>query len=572
MAPARRTDTRMAPRAWPFLTALLAAMIGGFPALAASPPAGNASATDIAAGQRMYREGLLPSGESVRATAVGDVAISSAHATCMSCHRRSGLGSVEGNEVVPPVVGPILYDTGDPRTDAFKRNLGRMASNGPDSTLRPAYDDTTLARAIREGIDPGGRRLDPLMPRYDLSDAQVAQLIAYLKTLSDTPSPGVTDTELHFATVFAGPVAPQRRAAVMKVFEAYFADVNGLTRNEKEHVGRGNWYHEWKDKSYRQWRLHVWDLDGPPEDWRGQLEARYREQPVFAVIGGVGAGAWRPVHRFCADNEIPCVLPQTDLPVIAPGEFYNIYFTKGLTLEAEALARHLAGEGGVARGRTVLQVYRSGPDGTVPATALRAALGKLGFEDLAERRIDKPGAPAATFWQDLLAHDRPDVLVLWLGAGDLAALADPAILSSLAGTLYVSSALVDDPRRVLPPAVHDRLYVTHRFLPPDDLKRMRRLQAWLRVKHIAADDPVAQASAFAAAQIVGNTVRHMRGFFSRDHMIEEIEHLVDSTLTDSPYPRLSLGPGQRFLSRRVYILGAVAPDGALRVVDDMLMP
>lgn len=572
MAPARRTDLRPGPRARPFLAAAIAAWLGAVPALAASPPPGNASAADIAAGQRLYREGLLPSGDSVRAIAVGDVAISSAHATCMSCHRRSGLGSIEGNEVVPPVVGPILYDTGDPRTDAFKRNLGRMASNGPDKSLRPAYDDATLARAIRQGIDAGGRRLDPLMPRYDLSDAQVAQLIAYLKTLSDAPSPGVTDTEFHFATVFAGPVAPQRRAAVIKVFEAYFADMNGLTRNEKEHVGRGNWYHEWKDKSYRQWRLHVWDLDGPPHGWRAQLEARYRAQPVFALIGGVGAGDWSPIHQFCADNGIPCVLPQTDLPVIAPGDFYNVYFTRGLTLEAEALARHLAGEGGVARGRTVLQVYRSGPDGTVPAAALRDALAELDFEGLVEQRIDAASAPDATFWQDLLAHDRPDVLVLWLGAGDLAALADPAVLSSHAGTLYLSSALVDDPRHVLPPAVHDRLYATHRFLPPDDLMRMRRLQAWLRVKHIAAGDPVAQGSAFAAAQIVGNTVRHMRGYFSRDHMIEEIEHRVDSTLTDSPYPRLSLGPGQRFLSRRVYVLKGSAAGGALRVVDDLLVP
>lgn len=205
----------------------------------------------------------------------------------------------------------------------------------------------------------------------------------------------------------------------------------------------------------------------------------------------------------------------------------------------------------------------------MPAAALRDALEELGFDGLVERRIDGPGAAD---WQDLLARHRPDALVLWLDAGDLAALGDPAALSSHAGALYVSSALIDDPRRVLPPAVDDRLYLTHRFLPPDDLKRMRRLQAWLRVKGIEADDPIAQASAFATARIVGNTLRHMRGFFSRDHMIEEIEHLVDSTLTDSPYPRLSLGPGQRFLSRRVYILGSAAPDGTLQVVDDLLLP
>jgi len=554
---------------------MLTAWLCAIPALAdplPEPVPVGGSASDIAAGQRMYREGLLPSGEPVRATAVGDVAISGAQATCMSCHRRSGFGSVEGNEVVPPVVGPILYDTGDPRTDAFKTNLGRMASSGPKPTLRPAYDDETLARAIRDGVDSGDRTLDPLMPRYRLSDVQVAQLVTYLKTLSDAPSPGVTETEFHFATVFAGPVSPQQRTAVLKVFKAYFADMNGLTRNEKEHVGRGTWYHEWKDKSYRQWRLHVWDLEGPPESWREQLEARYRDQPVFALIGGVGASDWSPVHRFCADNEIPCVLPHTDLPVVADGDFYNVYFSKGLTLEAEALARHLASTGVLTSGRTVLQIYRSDPRSAVPAAALRRALADLGFDGFVEHRLQDPEVPGADFWQDLLARQRPDVLILWLDAGDLAGLANPDTLPPYVGALYVSSALVDDPQRLLPPAVHERLHVTHRFRPPEEIKRMRRLQAWLRVKRIAADDPIAQASAFAAAQIVGNTVRHMRGFFSRDHMIEEIEHLVDSTLTDSPYPRLSLGPGQRFLSRRVYILKVSAPDGTLQVDDDLLMP
>ena len=69
------------------------------------------------------------------------------------------------------------------------------------SRPRPAYDDASLARSIREGIDVTGRVMDAAMPRYALDAAALASLTAYLKTLSATASPGVTGAAVHFATV-----------------------------------------------------------------------------------------------------------------------------------------------------------------------------------------------------------------------------------------------------------------------------------------------------------------------------------------------------------------------------------
>lgn len=57
----------------------------------------------------------------------------------------------------------------------------------------------------------------------------------------------------------------------------------------------------------------------------------------------------------------------------------------------------------------------------------------------------------------------------------------------------------------------DRLYVKHRFLRPDDMKRVWRLQDWLQVKRIRPENLILQVNTFAAAQIVGKTVRHMPG-------------------------------------------------------------
>jgi cytochrome c oxidase subunit II len=55
-----------------------------------------------------------------------------------------------------------------------------MQMNGE---TEPPYDPTTFARAVREGIGSDGDELEPIMPRWELTDPQVQALIAYLQTL-----------------------------------------------------------------------------------------------------------------------------------------------------------------------------------------------------------------------------------------------------------------------------------------------------------------------------------------------------------------------------------------------------
>ncbi|MDH3376573.1 MAG: hypothetical protein OEQ39_06340 [Gammaproteobacteria bacterium] len=43
------------------------------------------------------------------------------------------------------------------------------------------YDQTTLRRAIVDGIDPAGEPLDEAMPRWSMSEADLNDLITYLQ-------------------------------------------------------------------------------------------------------------------------------------------------------------------------------------------------------------------------------------------------------------------------------------------------------------------------------------------------------------------------------------------------------
>lgn len=519
-----------------FLAVLI--MLAVYPSQAAA-----LSATE-AAGKRIYREGLLPSGEPLRGTVNSGVTLSGAAAACAGCHRRSGLGGGEGQNTVRPIAGRMLFES---PPDRGSLSYGAVKN-------RPAYTMSTLARALREGIDSAGRTLDVLMPRFELSDDDVLQLAAYLEQLAPGTAPGVSGSEIHFATVIAPDVAQQQEQAMLDTLQAFFRDKNGGTRQERRRreVGRSVSGSEQMYRGYRNWQLHAWRLGGPPESWRAQLENHYRKQPVFAVLGGLGARGWQPVHEFCERNEIPCLFPSVDFPVTAENGYSSFYFSRGLALEAEVLAKHLADTG---QGGAIVQVFRDDAVGRVPAQALRAAMQHRGSGAVIDRPLPGNQPVPDSFWLQLLSVDRPKTLILWLNDADIASF--PARMKSppLLDSLYLSGSLVEETGRL---RQSDDWLEKTRIVYPFELKerrapRVSRMNAWLRARNIPLLDERVQANAYFAAIIAGDALAHMDENFSRDYFIERVEHMTEQSLFPAIYPRLSLGPGQRFASKGGYV-------------------
>jgi hypothetical protein len=67
----------------------------------------------IETGRRIYEDGVLPGGELLHAVRPEGFVMKGSYAACVTCHRRSGMGSVEGSIdstiLVPPVAGPVLF-------------------------------------------------------------------------------------------------------------------------------------------------------------------------------------------------------------------------------------------------------------------------------------------------------------------------------------------------------------------------------------------------------------------------------------------------------------------------------
>jgi hypothetical protein len=332
-------------------------------------------------GERIYREGILPSGQPVQAERGPSMHITAATAACVNCHRRSGLGMQEGRTTIPPVAGIYLFHPRAGTVDDLDLPFGEgMRAD------RDPYTEATLARAIREGIGADGRRLSYLMPQYTLDEQQMAGLIAYLKELSPGAVPGVTPTMLHFAAIFTPDADPVTRQGVLDVLEKFFADKNHYVRADSPRLRSSR---RMKFKVNRPWQLHIWDLHGPPETGEAQLRARLSAEPVFAVISGVGGANWAPVHRFCEAQSLPCLFPNVDLPVVAENDFDNLYFSKGVLLEAQLLARELK-EHRDARVRRVVQVFRAADVGKAAAAKLADALSGEGLT-IIDRSLPQAG-------------------------------------------------------------------------------------------------------------------------------------------------------------------------------------
>jgi hypothetical protein len=538
---------------------------------------------DVELGKRIYREGILPSGKPIKATVQGDVPIEGTQLSCASCHRLSGFGSNEGGRFLPPVTGPSLYQEKKPRRADLIKNLSETrasASRLPLPSLalkawrsRPAYTDESLAIALREGRDPSGHELDPLMPRYALSDEDMGHLVAYLKTLSAKLAPGVDKTDIHFATVVTDGVPADKRKAMLDVIQAYFDWKNYTT--EQSLLTRG-FSHLYKDSflsTYRKWVLHVWELEGPQETWNEQLKAYYRERPVFALLSGINAGDWRPVHDFCESAQLPCIFPNTDLPVVSPKGAYNIHFSKGLTTEAEALAQYLSEK--IGRGDTtpIVQVFRDEESGAVPARALRSSLKELGITGLHDHVVEADQRLTPDYWKGMLSNKQPAILILWLKNADVQSLVSMEVFTDGVRQICLSYNMLEETPRI-PLHIRDKIYITYPYtLPQVEMPQLYRIRGWMKSRAVKSMHERLQINTHYALSVADHALSRLLEDFSQDYFVESVEHKAEEVPNPGIFPHLSLGVGQRFASKGSYIVKlSDKAKGGLEAISDWIIP
>jgi len=533
--------------------ALAAALLLLFGAAGAQvEPAGNAEL-----GRRLYWEGRGANGAAVKARTQGDIEISGAQFSCVSCHRPSAYGGSEGGVYVPPIRGDMLYEAsqGD-RNRIFKELFQETQSKEfwgkmRDPRSRPAYTDQTLANALTAGVDPAGRALSQTMPRYQLSPADAANVVAYLKTLTSEPDPGVTRAALHFATILTPGAREEDARAVISTITAFFNWKNLHTKGDLSSPGFSPLFRSDFLDSYRSWTLHVWELKGEPETWGEQLEAFYKAQPVFAVVGGLVVGPYAPIADFCDRSATPCIFPSTDLPQTKDVAYrYNIYFNRGRELEGAAMADFVVAAGGKAP--EVRQYFLEDWTGAASAIA---------FMQIAEARgarVISKGFPTPEKLAEALSaccDKNVDAVAIWPGA------AVSQITAGLTSKALGKAPLVLLPSDAIEPAraLAAKATKNFRFAYPYEKPGVTHprefdVRAWMSARKVAVTNARLQFETFFALTMIEHSLQHLLGDFNREYLIELIEHEAEKNLNIGTYPTLALGPGQRFASKGAYVM------------------
>ncbi len=552
--------------------------LAGIVFAAAFLAAGTAAAQgDAALGKQVYWEGIGADGEPVMATAVGDVPVSGAQFSCVNCHKPSGFGTTEGGYYVPAITGPILFNDWTPdRIQTFRqyfKDAKAMDMRGQFRTQRgrPGYDSETLGTLLRDGESILGREVMEIMPRYDLADEDLENLTAYLKSLSAEFSPGVDDEKIHFATIFTEGVDPEARAAVQNTVETFVEWRNqAITHSRLKRYDVP--YMATFEDSFRDWELHVWELEGAPETWDEQLQAYYDETPVFATVSGLVDGPWDSIGAFCDANAVPCMFPNVELPYTQDTDYgYSVHFSRGLELEAEALSLFLA-EQEPSTG-DVVQIHDAGPYGKTPAGAFARSFA----ESLPDAALTTLELAEGESLEDALAGlsgRNIDTLVVWPGHDLDGVVSALNAHGAAAERVFLPSRALETARGGLSDGLRERVMLTYPYEDPEAYHtRAFRVRAWMMTRQLEVTHSRLQNQTYYAMSLMEHGLKNLIAYFYRDYFLELVEHEAEADLNIGTHPQLALGPGQRFASKGSYLV-SIDPEAqrGLRIESDWIIP
>jgi ABC-type branched-subunit amino acid transport system substrate-binding protein len=480
------------------------------------------------AGKRIYLEGESPTGEEITALlGRDDTPLPATSMPCGSCHGEDGLGREEGGARPPAITWSELV-----------KPYGHVH---PDGRKHPRFDARSLSRAVTEGLDPAGNVLEPTMPRYRISAADLASLTAYLKVLDKDRDPGVAETELRLGTVLptAGPQAEVGRA-MRAALEARLAEAND--------AGGVNG---------RRVTLVVEGYD-PAGGRAGALAAARRLAlggKVLALVSGFFPVAEDDVFALAAKAGVPLVGPFTLFATQpqSPNPWV-FHLLAGVREQARVLVDFAAGRapGGAAAARVAI-VHADEPRLAEAAAAAKAQAARRGVTEI-ETIAYAPGRLPPALARDLAARRVGAVIFLGDDA-ELAALIAAAREAGFTPDLLLPGTLAARAAIEAPPELEGHLFLAYPTLPADETPEGRARLARLAAKG-AGGNRAAAIQADAAAGVAIEALRRTGRSVSRRALVASLEALY--AYAPGLVPPITFGPARRIGALGAYVV-AVDP-------------
>lgn len=500
------------------------------PAPAAVPPApapeaARALTPQERRGRAIYLRGESAAGRQITAV-VGEVDVPASAMTCSGCHGLRGEGKTEGGVTAGNLTWSNL-------TKPYGHTHPSGRKHGP-------FNESSLALAITNGVDPARNELQAAMPRFRMSAEDMADLVAYLKRLEFDRDPGITADSLEVGALLpaAGPLA-DTGAAMREILTAYFDDLNG----------RGGIYN-------RKIRLHVVETGGT--DAAQRARAALASGGLFAFVSGVSAGADAELAEVARDEEVPFVGLSTLLPATgSPPNHYLFYLQPGAAEQSRALVNYAAENLSLNKPRAfVVAAHGALPEAAAAAVEEQAK--RVGWAEVGQRAYAPAGFNAARLAADLKAADAGAVFFFG-GAAEQTAFVRAAAAQGLAANVFLLGMLTGpDLQAAVPAGSKLKVYVSFPTVPSDISDAGgQEFRALLAKSKLTPRHTAAQFSALAAAKTFVEGLKLAGADLSREKLVTALEGLYDfdTGLT----PRIVFGPNRRVGAAGAYVV-AVNPE------------
>ncbi|HEU4435070.1 MAG TPA: ABC transporter substrate-binding protein [Pyrinomonadaceae bacterium] len=473
-------------------------------------------------GKAIYLRGESTSGRRITAM-LGDLDVPASTMTCGGCHGLRGEGKTEGGVTAGNLTWSNL--------------LKAYGHTHPSGRKHGAFDERLFVRSLVEGKDPAGNELAVAMPRFEMSPEDIADLIAYLKRIEVDRDPGLSETTIKVGTILPKQGALAETGAAMKdVLTAYFANIND----------NGGIYN-------RRIELQTIDSGADAATTAANATRSIENGEIFALVGGISAGAEKELAAVTRDTETPFLGAATLLTQTSAQENRNLfYLLPGAGQQARALISFAAKQPDLKKSRLAI-VHSEDELAKTAVAAIDDQARKLGWTSVTNISFANERFDATVLAVTLKAEGVG--AVFFVGAGGDAFI-NAAARANWTPHVFLLGALTSrDLIKTLPEVFKDHVFVSFPTAPTDvapaGLAELRALEEKYK---FAPGHTASKLSAFAAAKIFTEALKRAGRDLSREKLVTALEGLYeyDTGVT----PSITFGPNRRIGSLGSYVVSA----------------
>ena len=472
-------------------------------------------------GKALYLRGESPSGREITAL-LGDIDVPASTLNCAGCHGLRGEGKTEGGVTAGNLTWSNLI-----------RPYGHTHSSGRKHS---AFNERLFSRALVQGVDPTGNQLAVAMPRYEMSPEDISDLIAYLKRIETDRDPGLTETSIKIGTIVPKEGALAEIGAAMKdVLTAYFANIND----------QGGIYN-------RRIELETIDAESNAAATAANAKKAVESHELFAIVGGLSAGADKELAAVTREAEIPYMGPATLLTQASAQNNRNLfYLLPGASQQARSLINFAANKPELKKSPLAI-VYAENEVALAAAGAIEDQARKQGWTSVTKKALSNQQFDATALAATLKTQGVATVVFL-SATGESAFLNAAAAANWTPHVFLLGSLSAGDLLKTVPLSFKDHVFLAFPSVPTDvgpaGLAELRALEEKYKFppRHIAS-----QLNAFAAAKIFAEALKRAGRDLTREKLITALEGLYeyDTGVT----PSITFGPNRRVGAMGAYVL------------------